>query len=159
MHCIGLIKYQNSMKIYVKLRDAGTIFNDSSASITVTGKLPVEIAKKSPKVAKAIRNGVLLEVEAKVAEAELAQAAKDGKALSKLKKSDAAKVVVMETELAKAKEDNDELTEKLLESEEARKELEEAAASDEATKKLKADLAASQKLVKELTAEVSKLKK
>lgn len=50
-------------KIYVKLKDRGSIFHDASQEATVTGAKVVAV-KKTGKVASALRNSLLVQVEA-----------------------------------------------------------------------------------------------
>ena len=59
--------------MYVKLRDRGTIFNDHTQDVAVTGNLPVKV-KKTDKVKDGIRTGILIEVESKDAEKAIAEA-------------------------------------------------------------------------------------
>lgn len=60
-------------KVFVKLKDTGSIFHDASQDGTVTGDKVVEL-KKTPKVMAAIKGGVL--VEAKASEVEKTEEAK-----------------------------------------------------------------------------------
>lgn len=52
-----------SNKVYVKLKDTGSIFHDASQEQTITGTKVVAF-KKTGKVKSAIKNGVLVEVDA-----------------------------------------------------------------------------------------------
>lgn len=63
-------------KVYVKLRDAGSIFHDIVSGVSVVGRAPVEI-EVSAKVKEAIKGGALVELTDK--EYALAiEAAKEG---------------------------------------------------------------------------------
>lgn len=64
--------------VYVRLRDTGSIFHDTTQNRAVTGKLPVHV-RRTPKVAQAIKDGVLDEVKAADAEAEIAKAKGEAK--------------------------------------------------------------------------------
>jgi len=61
--------------MYVKLRDAGTIFHDASQNKGVTGSLPAEL-KATDKVKNAVRAGILLEVKEDEAKAAIKKAEK-----------------------------------------------------------------------------------
>lgn len=84
--------------MYVKLRDAGTIFHDGSQDATVTGTLPVKV-KASAKVKEAVKSGVLVQVEDKAAEIEIEKAAGNDEAVEALKSAETdAKVAIKELE-------------------------------------------------------------
>lgn len=53
---------KNSVEVYVVLRDKGTIFSDHTQDVCVTGGSVVKF-KRTEKVAKALRAGVLKEVD------------------------------------------------------------------------------------------------
>lgn len=61
------------MKIHVRLRDTGTIFHDTSANVTVTGSVPVQVTT-TKKVNAALAKGILVKVDDEKAKAEIAKA-------------------------------------------------------------------------------------
>jgi len=69
-------------KIYVVLRDKGTIFHDGTQDVSVTGLLPTEV-KPTAKITKAIQDGILIKVDEKEAEALIAKDAGKTKASAK----------------------------------------------------------------------------
>jgi len=65
--------------MYVILRDKGTIFHDGGQDVSVTGTVPVKV-RATPKVNKAVSDGILIKVDDKEAEAQVAKAAGKAKA-------------------------------------------------------------------------------
>lgn len=96
--------------MYVKLRDAGTIFHDGSQDATVSGSLPVKV-KATPKVKEAVKSGVLTEVDDKAAQIEIEKAAGNDEKVNALKsvENDAkAAVLALEEQIEANKNAHDE---------------------------------------------------
>lgn len=86
------------MKIYVKLRDKGTIFHDGSGNQSITGSLPVEVTL-TPKIKNAMQKGRLEKVSDEEAKAIIAKANKNDETKKQALKSESSKISKLEAAL------------------------------------------------------------